>query len=141
MLLKSPFFKTSLTLIILFLLSSCQGDTFLKSEKKIAKLLEHKWDLGLSASNQQREEWTFTGDKIIIINFDNAGNIALTDTGSYSFDLGFSKDRMRVSGFEGSRITFNSTWQFIELTDKFLTIAHNSDNKSGLVLKEFRRLD
>jgi hypothetical protein len=92
-------------------------------------------------SAQAREEWSFKDGTLIINAYNSSGSITLSDTGAYILDTGLSKDYLKVSGFTGSRAFFNTTWQFFELSEKFLALANDRDNTSGLQLKEFVKLD
>lgn len=103
------------------------------------ELLQHQWKLEPIALNQFAEEWVFEEGNITRKVIKPDGSVDFTETGTYTFDTGFSKDFLNFAGFNSA--IFNTKWQIIDLDDKFFVIAINDDKTVGLLLKEFVRVD
>ncbi len=118
-----------------FLLSGCENNDLLQSEKKVRSEIENSNWKRLAASSQDYHEiWTFKDGTINIIRNKKSGSVFIDSTeifvGNYAVStktsssyISFSNipDSLNLTGFE--YINLNLKWTIAEINDKVMYLS------------------
>lgn len=128
-------------LMLVFLGTSCENPTALRSEKKLNQLIQaHTWKkvrLNPSNLNDRNEDWIFSNGTVVrhIFSADN-NTIAASDTGSYSVDAKLSQSYLTIRDFKFIDDRLNARWTIVELTEDVMSIAYK-ESGTGVFQREF----
>ena len=161
--------RVFLFITMVVLLSSCEDNMLLRSEKKLKKDLQGTWlrsFQGLpslascgTADIPYSEYWTFKDNRLVTYYIYES--VSSCDVGTFDSLYSDKNDTVIVSDFKIDTKVFNSflklqlisgasdtagnnlfvdKWEFIELSDNVLYLAANDPSGNGAVQREFSRV-
>lgn len=143
--------------ILAVVLSSCEDNMILRSEKKMKKELQGTWQrefLGDTAVHYQ-EQWIFVGDKLYTVlreddppdTFDNgAPDSTIADNQDTSIVTGFKIDTKILDAFIKFQLIYGDTaffvdkWEFVTLEDGILYLATDDPETNAVLQLEFYKI-
>ena len=144
----------------MILFSSCEDNMILRSEKKMKKELQGKWErefLG-DTSIHFREYWTFDGGTMYTT-FEEKNPPDLVDNGTTDITLADNVDTVVITGFKvDARIlraylkfqlidrgvdttVFVDKWEFVTLDGGVLYLATDDPASSAVLQVEFKKIN
>lgn len=129
-----------LTFITAVVLSGCENNDLMLSEKKLNSKIQKTWRyIGSSPNADAREKWTFQGGTVALNIKDS-----ITYMGAYQIDARFSKAYVNLSNFSftgstGSHFTaedLNRQWTIVELEGGVMYLS-GTDSRGAIRSLEF----
>ncbi len=143
--------------ILAVILSSCEDNMILRSEKKMKEELQGTWQrefLGDTAVHHE-EQWIFVGDKLYTV-FREDDTPDIYDNGAPDSTLADNQDTSIVTNFKidtkilkafikfqliyGDTTRFVDKWEFVTLEDGVLYLATDDPASSTVLQLEFYKL-
>jgi hypothetical protein len=130
-----------LFLSCVLLLTACEKVEYFKSEKTISKQIQGSWSLVPIPQSNPKEIWTFSNNVVYRSKQLNGGDIVPFDTASYTVNTYATKVVIEIENFRQVKEELNGDWQVVELTDDYLIFATDHHKSTGILQREFTRMN